>query len=214
MARVTATLSRNFGFNLTQKVMKSQKAKDAATVAAQRKVNAAQNAMIKTYNNHPVTKELREGVNATNSIIKYFNEVGNPSLYSFIGFPEGTDVLGLLEEVLNSNMAVKPTISRQKGRTAIFYFRIPEAEKLRENIIESTPMPHDYFTGNISWAQGLEDGDLTGIKNYLTISVPQSRSGGGIQVKFNGNFGSSIERVKYITEILDAFREKLQSLIK
>ena len=66
-----------------------------------------------------------------------------------------------------------------------------------------------------SWARGIEDGDgLIGLGNFLSIKASASRSGGGIQVEVNESLATSIEKTTYITDILEAFRKRLEQLIR
>jgi hypothetical protein len=173
---------------------------------AQRRANIAQGQMENVFEEHGVTQELEAGNTGKSAYITYFKpDRGNANLFSFIGFPEGTNPVAVLRELLAEPIEVK---LQTRARNA-YYFRImyPTAD----DIERATPMPSEYFSGNFSWARGLEDGDLPGIGQFLAIRAEASRSGGGIQVEIKDT-GSSIARVPYITEILEAFRKKIQAL--
>lgn len=195
-----------FRVQFTKQVFNSNQFKGLAQGIAQRRVNVAQDAMIKEFVNHRVTQELQGGADYTGeSVVKYFNpEKGNANLYSFIGFPAGTNPVALLQQVLSFPIQVKLST---RGSN-IYYFKalVPTVE----NMEKATPMPAEYFSGTLSWARGLEDGDLLGAGEFLAIKASASRSGGGIQVEIKTN--TTVEKVPYLTEILEAFRDKLQSL--
>lgn len=174
---------------------------------AQRRANIAQKDMVEAFEENRVTKELEAGPDyAGPSVISYFNEAGNPNLYSFIGFPRGTDPLELLRKLLKFPIQVK--LSTRVGATYYYKILAPSAE----DIEEATPLPSEYVSGNFSWARGVEDADIPGIGEFLAIQTSASRSGGGIQVKVNSPSGSTLEATPYITAILEAFREKLEEL--
>jgi len=191
----------------SKQVFETTKFKNLARGVALNKARAAQEEMVEEFEGHRVTQELDAGPNfAGNSIVNYFSEEGTPNLYSFIGFPAGTDPLKLLRELLKAPIEVRLT-TRSKNS---YYFKV--LVPTVEDIEEATAMPDEYFSGNLSWARGVEDGDILGIGQYLSVQASASRSGRGIQVKIKTD--SSIEAVPYITDILEAFRKRLQELSK
>jgi len=196
-----------FRVQFEKQVFNSNQFKGLAQGIAQRRVNAAQNEMVKTFEAHKVTEELKGGADYSGpTVINYFKpDVANPNLFSFVGFPAGTDPVAVLKQLLEFPIQVKLTT---RGKN-IYYFKalIPT----REDIEKATPMPSEYFSGNLSWAAGLEDGDLIGAGQFLAIKASASRSGGGIQVEIQDT-GTTVERVQYITDILEAFKQKLQSI--
>ncbi len=174
---------------------------------AQRRANIAQNAMLEVFEEHKITKELEGGPEYKGpSIISYFSENGDANLFSFIGFPAGTDPVELLRQVLEYPIQVK--ISTRVDNTYYFRILVPNSDDLEK----ATPLPSEYIAGDFSWARGIEDGDLGGLGEFLAIHASASRSGGGIQVKVKQPLGSTIEKTPYITEILEAFRLRLEEL--
>jgi hypothetical protein len=191
-----------------RQVFNTNQFKGLALGIAQRRANIAQNDMMDVFEDHKVTKELEGGIDYNGpSVISYFSpSAGNANLYSFIGFKAGTDPVSVLRELLKYPIQVK--LATRSNNTYFFKILVPT----EEDIEKATPMPEDYIAGNFSWARGIEDGDLFGIGEFLTIRASTSRSGGGIQVELKSPTGSTIERTPYITEILEAFRVKLEEL--
>jgi hypothetical protein len=190
-----------------REIFNTNQFKGLAQGIAQRRVNIAQGDMVDAFETHKVTEELAGGIDYSGpSIISYFNSQQNANLYSFIGFRKGTDPLEVLRELLKFPIRVQLTTRANNA----YYFKVlvPTVEDIEKAI----PMPDDYVAGNFSWARGIEDGDLFGIGEFLTIRASTSRSGGGIKVELKSPTGSTIQKTPYITEILEAFRVKLQEL--
>ncbi len=190
-----------------KQIFNTNQFKGLAQGIATRRVNIAQNAMVDEFEEHRVTKEIDGGIDYNGpSVIKYFSSEGNANLYSFIGFSAGTDPLKVLRELLKYPIQVK--LATRNTNTYYFQVLVPTVE----DIETATPMPDEYVSGSFSWAAGVEDGGLLGINTFLAIRVAASRSGGGIQVNMKHPTDSSIEKVPYITDILEAFRKRLQEL--
>jgi hypothetical protein len=176
---------------------------------AQRNVNVAQDAMIDEFENHAVTIELEAGVgsdNISNSISYTGPDLGKPNLFTFIGFDEGTNPVAKLRELLLAPIFV------QVGRRTGLSYEINVFSPEEEDIEESTPMPDAWTDG--SWARGVEDASIPNIDAYLAIDE-KGRSGGGLQIsgrKFKG-FDSQLSPTPYVSEITNAFRNRLLSLL-
>lgn len=191
-----------------KQVFNTNQFKGLAQGIAQRRANIAQQDMVEAFEEHEVTKELEAGNTGSSSVINYFSENGEGNLFSFIGFPEGTDPVAVLRELLKFPIQVK--LSTRVDNTYYFQILAPSSEDIQK----VTPLPSDYFEGDFSWAQGVEDGDIPGIGQFLNIKASASRSGGGIQIhiKDGGETGSTLRPTPYISEILEAFRSRLQEL--
>ncbi len=195
----------NLRVSFEKQVFNTNQFKGLAQGIAQRRANIAQNDMVEAFETHRVTKELEGGVgHKGDSIITYHSDEHTANLYSFIGFPSGTDPLVVLRKLLSKPIEVR--LKTRSKNTYYFYVLAPSTEAIED----ATPMPADYVSGTFSWARGVEDGDLVGIGQFLSITVSASRSGGGIQAKINTT--STIEKTPYISEILEAFRVKLEEL--
>jgi len=151
--------------------------------------------------NHPVTQEIKGGINASN-ISGTLNNITN--LYSFIGFDEGTDPIQPIEELLEkSNYRIM--YNSNSGQSTVI-FDIPTAAQ----IFAITPMP--WAVGR-SWARGIETG-ISGLGYYLK-KVKNSRSGLGIQSTIEqARTGASFKNTKYISDLINRFSKDLKELNK
>ena len=151
--------------------------------------------------NHPVTQEIKGGINASN-ISGTLNNITN--LYSFIGFDEGTDPIEPIEQLLEkSNYRIM--YNSNSGESTVI-FDIPTAAQ----IFAITPMP--WAVGR-SWARGIETG-ISGLGYYLK-KVKNSRSGLGIQSTIEQvRTGASFKNTKYISDLINRFSKDLKELNK
>lgn len=192
-----------------KQVLDTTQYKNLARGAALSKVRSAQNDMVQTFESHPVTNELAGGADYSGpSLIRYHSADHKANLYSFIGFPEGTDPLDVLRKLLKFPIEVR--VSTRVKNTYYFTVLAPTGE----DIEQATPMPSEYLSGGFSWARGIEDGDLLGIGNFLSIKASASRSGGGIQVKVNEPLDSEVSQSPFITDILEAFRRRIEQIVQ
>ena len=208
MARLGVNI-QNLRIGFEKKVFDSNVMKVQAKEIAARSINEAQDAMVESFERHPVTKEIDGGVDYSGeSVVSYFKSDIKANLYSFIGFPKGSDPLKLVRELLKSRIEVR--LSTRVKST--YYFKVLAPTK--EEIESATPLPDEYVSGDFSWARAVEEGDgeALGIGQFLAVRVSASRSGGGIQVEDMSPQSSDVRATPYITEVLEAFRKKLQEL--
>lgn len=192
-----------------KKLFNTNQFKGLAQGIAQRRVNVAQGSMVNAFEEHAVTREMEGGADyAGPSVVKYFRSDVKANLYSFVGFPKGTNPVELLRKLLKFPIQVK----LQTRIQGTYYFAVLSPSS--EDIEKATPLPDDYYSGDFSWARAVEEGDgaSLGIGQFLAIRVSASRSGGGIQVEDMSPQDSEIEATPYISAILEAFRVKLEQL--
>jgi hypothetical protein len=158
----------------------------------------AKNTMLKDFNEHPVTLELKAGARALNTS-NTLDGYGN--LYSFIGFPEGTDPIGPLKDLLDLGTSFRKTVFRDNA----WYFKISTPSK--KSIELFSPMPWE--TGN-SWVYGIEEG-ISNLSYYLYKKSGASRSGMGLQEVWQINDELVFRKTKYLTEILNNFRDRINN---
>lgn len=163
--------------------------------------NKIKNNYIQEFINHPITQEIKGGVDATN-ISGTLGGITN--LYSFIGFDEGTDPIRPIEDLLEkSNYRI---IYNNKATDSTVIFNIPTAAQ----IFEITPMP--WAIGR-SWARGIETG-ISGLGYYLK-KKKNSRSGLGVQSSTNQiRPGTVFKNTKYISDLINRFSKDLKNLNK
>lgn len=179
--------------------------KGLAYGSASNKFNAAQRKLIDDFNNHPVTKELRDGPEAINES-KTLGGYGN--LFSFIGFDAGTNVVEPVERHLKA-AKLSPTPRIRFEPNAIIYKFPVENEPTLEQIAQDTPMP--LWESGRSWVTAIERG-ISGLGYYLFKrfrSLPNSHSGPALQVEGKVFRGGRYRPVSYLSAILNRFRERL-----
>lgn len=155
--------------------------------------------LLKDFDQHPVTIEIRAGPSDTVNISNTLGGYGN--LFAYIGFDENSDPIEPLR-----NLLIDSTIlGKGSFRSGGWNFRISLPS--REAIDNVTPMPWEH--GN-SWVEGVEHG-MSNLSYFLNKQAAKSRSGYGIQVPDEVNQSLSFERVSYITEILANFRNRVRN---
>lgn len=163
--------------------------------------------IIENFENHPITRELKEGPEAPN----YSKTIqGEGNLFSFIGFEKGLDPTDPIRTLLNQNItlfpAEKPTYSGKLKIRYNFNYTVPSSD----DIIKATPMP-EWTSG--SWAKRVEN-SITGIRQYLFGDFEKySRSGKGIQIK-NGEVNKKFTKISYISDLLKEFTKLVIKLGK
>jgi hypothetical protein len=151
--------------------------------------------MVRAFEEHSVTLEIDSGPSSDN-----FSQTlgGYGNLFSFIGFKETQRPTEGLRELLNKPIQVVNRGLLKRGKELADYrFDILLPSVLQLEL--ETPMP---WADGDSWARGIEEG-ISGIGQFLAISVKASRSSGGIQVK--ANFDRTFSKTPYLSKILDSF---------
>jgi hypothetical protein len=157
--------------------------------------------MILEFMNHPVTREILGGPNASNES-GTLDGYGN--LFSFIGFNEGEDPIEIILDLLNDSKIQYSNIADSGIMFTIF---IPSKQK----IFAATPLP---WASGRSWSEGIERG-LSGLGYYLNRqNLNNSKSGTGIQVKSNLRKGSKYKPVKYISSLMNEYTKRFQNIDK
>ena len=154
--------------------------------------------MLNEFDNHPVTREINDGISASN-ISGTLDGITN--LYSFIGFNEGDNPTKVIRDLLEKS--TYKIITNTNGISSIASFEIPTSQE----IFAITPMP--WATGR-SWARGIETG-ISGIGYYLKVEK-NSRSGLGIQNKKQVRSNIRFKNIAYISALINKFNTQLKNL--
>ena len=158
------------------------------------------NKMIAEFRNHPVTIELKGGIEAKN--ISGTLAGGSGNLFSFIGFESGDKPIDEIEKMLLKTSLV---FSRFRSKSIEFTIDVPSPQE----IFAVTPMP---WAPGRSWAKGIETG-ISGLGFYLKVNRDTSRSGLGIQSRRRvRKEGSKFKNTKYISNILKKYKKEFESL--
>lgn len=157
------------------------------------------NQMIAEFLNHPITQEIKGGINASN-ISGTLGGITN--LFSFIGFDSSYDPIDPILKILESTTIEEV---RAVGKKINYKVNVPTPQE----VFAVTPMP---WANGRSWAKGIESG-ISGLGFYLNKKSDKSRSGRGIQTsrKIRGS-GVKYRNTKYITELLNRYSKEFQNL--
>lgn len=158
------------------------------------------NQMIVDFLNHPVTIEIKQGVESQNTSGTLG---GATNLYSFIGFDNSSeDPTKNIENVLQETNFEFATI---KGDSIEFSIYIPDAK----DVFDVTPMP---WAKGRSWAKGIETG-ISGLGYYLKVERENSRSGLGVQSPRKvRKSGAKFKNVQYISALLNKYKKEFANL--
>lgn len=192
-------LTKQLSTFVVKEVMKQNKVKFQNEVV--KTFEKIKREMILEFSNHPVTREILGGPNATNES-GTLNGYGN--LFSFIGFNEGDDPT---EAILNLLHDSKIQYSNTANSGIMFTIFIPS----KQAIFSATPLP---WASGRSWSEAIERG-LSGLGHYLNReNLNNSNSGTGIQVKSVLRKGSKYKPVKYISALINEYTKKFQNIDK
>ena len=176
----------------------AQESKTQVKNLFQKAFQKKKNEMIAEFLNHPVSLEIKGGISARN-ISGTLQGITN--LFSFIGFDSGDDPINSIVEVLQT--ANFEQISSKQNE---INYRVNLPTK--EEIFNVTPMP--YISGR-SWAKGIETG-ISGLGFYLKKRSSASRSGFGIQSKYQTRKGVKFKNIKYISFLLKKYETEFKNL--
>lgn len=166
----------------------------------QRAFQKKKNEMIAEFLNHPVTIEIKRGVNATN--ISGTLGGGSGNLFSFIGFNAGDDPI---EPILRLLESTDFDYVRASKKRINYRINIPTAK----DIFSVTPMP---WASGRSWAKGIETG-ISGLGFYLRKEADSSRSGIGIQSPRRvRKIGTKFKNIQYISAFLKKYKKEFENL--
>ena len=189
-----------------KEVVKASQAEAVQRMAydiAKEKAKEAKDKMVKEFKNHPVTREIMGGANATN-LSGTLGGYGN--LFSFIGFSTGSDPISPIKNYLENSVRIhrKPIITKSH-KDVIMKFRMDVPKTSDIEVLSPSP-----WEGR-SWARGVER-SITGFGNYMysrTKGFENSRSKKAVQTSKKMR-SMAFKPVKYISSILDAFNDGLK----
>jgi hypothetical protein len=155
----------------------------------------AKKMMLRDFDAHPITNELKTG-GATDNISLTTDNVGN--LYAFLGFFAGADPTERLRSVLEVGTSFRYT--RQFGNAWYFQVLFPS-----QDLIEQvTDLP---WGG--SWVDKIENG-LDNLDSFI-YKKGYGRSQQGIQAPYEINEGASFQEQPYLSEILANFKDRINN---
>ena len=190
----------SFSFKgVSRRVSKLKTFRQKASTLANQKFLREKRKLISDFENHPVTQELRGGINAPNLSRTLPGGYGN--LFSFIGFEQSSDPVDIVRDALDNAKIQKNPKKQVKNERVIFKFIInyPTLHELKS----VTRMP---WEAGLSWLDRVEKG-ISGFGYYMqTQSRRFSRSGGGVQLDKKVRSGG-YSPVSYYSGIINRFKK-------
>jgi hypothetical protein len=147
------------------------------------------------FESHPVTQELDGGETASNNS-GTLGGYGN--LFSFLGFNNGANPTAPVKTLIQK-IALDRNV-QSSSNTFKFKVNIPS----KEDFAAVSQMP---WEGGRSWLLDIERG-ISGLGAYLYGRFKSSRSGTGIQNKYNYT-NRRFQNVKYFSEMYSKFLRRL-----
>jgi hypothetical protein len=182
--------------SVNKKVAQSRKYNQGVDQIAQRRFNEAKRKLMEDFDNHPVTQELKSGPSSTN-LSDTLGGYGN--LFSYIGFPEGTDPTVAVRAFLQASIRLKRSSSG--GNLNVSYsVHVPSLQDF-----DFAKMP---WEGGNNWVSAIESG-ISGFSYYMTKAADASRSGSAIQIDSKIRARGSSVGVSYITKVINKFRQRI-----
>ena len=147
------------------------------------------------FESHPVTQEIDGGENASN-ISGTLGGYGN--LFSFLGFNQGSKPTVPVKFLIQSISLNRDVRINNSG------FQLKVNIPAKEDFAAVSKMP---WEGGRSWLLDVERG-ISGLGAFLYGRFLGSRSGGGIQSKYNYS-NKRFKNVKYFSEMYTKFLRRL-----
>tara|TARA_B100000131_G_scaffold321438_1_gene372140 strand:+ start:1420 stop:2052 length:633 start_codon:yes stop_codon:yes gene_type:complete len=164
-------------------------------------IEKKQDLLVKQFEAHPITIEIDAGPTARNSS-GTLGGYGN--LFSFIGFPSGSDPTAIIKQIFNEKIKFKVSRVNKTGKYKITCF-IPTLQE----IYGLTPLP---WAAGKSWVDGIEKG-MSNVGQFLYSSsgFGSSRAGTGIQAKRGGS-RVSFQNTPYVAKLIENFKRRLKNI--
>lgn len=204
-----ATINKTILIRQVRKMIFTKDMQDLAYRRAERILNKIKKETLKDFDDHVVTKELKGGISSENISETLPGTRSNANLFSFIGFPEGSEPTKIVRESLEQEIGLSHSAKKKEVDIGVrFSFKV-EAPTLK-SLEPKTPMP---WESGRSWLRGIQRG-ISGLGYYLSgrFKAPEpSRSGGGIQSKRLVRSGA-FSPIRYMGEIMEKFKEKIKGV--
>ena len=172
--------------------------KKALQIADEKFIREKKN-LIRNFEGHAVTKELRGGPSASNVSRTLPGGYGN--LFSFIGFEAGTDPVDIVRDALDRTRMNRRGKKEVRNDKVTFKYVIdyPTLAELKQ----VTRMP---WEAGLSWLDRIEKG-ISGFGYYMSVANRRfSRSGKGVQLDRKVRDGR-YSPVSYYSGIINKFRK-------
>jgi len=162
--------------------------------------------LLAAFEDHPVTKEIREGPGATNSS-GTLGGYGN--LFTFIGFGSGQDPISPIRSLLAKSIKVVAVRKKRNELGLTLTFSVPTEAQ----IAEVSPLPW----ATSSWVEAVEKG-MSGAGRYLYSQqkgrFKTSRSGQGIEASVEIRGSSTSQPIQYVSKLLSNMLKDIERSLK
>lgn len=176
------------------KIFNSRKLLNRSRSFALKKVESNKQILIKEFDSHPVTQEIQNGSSAFN-ISNTLGGYGN--LFSFIGFPKGSNPI---TPVINMLQTIKLGPLKIQKRNKTFRFKVIVPSK--QNFYNITKMP---WENGRSWLFDIEK-SISGLGSYLYLKYENSKSRSGTGIQLDKNYKKVIFKpVRYFNTMYNKF---------
>ena len=180
---------------IQKEIFKNRAVKKMVSDIVQKEVEKEKALFQQDFESHPVTQELDGGENASN-ISGTLGGYGN--LFSFLGFNQGANPTAAVKSLIQ-----KITLDSNIQATGNgFRVRVNVPSKDDFGAVSRLP-----FEGGRSWLLDIERG-ISGLGAYLYGRFASSRSGTGIQSKYN-YANKRFRNVKYFSGMYTKFLRRL-----
>lgn len=177
------------------KIYENRSVKKMVLSIVEKEVQKQKSIFIQEFESHPVTQELDAGENASN-ISGTLGGYGN--LFSFLGFSSGSNPTSLIKMLIQKIFLDKKI--QRNGNVFRFNINIPSKEEFAA--ISRSP-----WENGRSWLLDIER-SISGLGAYLYGRFDKSRSGTGIQSKYNYS-NRVFKPVQYFEQMYNKFLKKL-----
>lgn len=182
--------------SIQKKIFESKNVKRQVREIAKKTLDREKQLLQDNFDSHPVTQELKGGPDASNNS-GTLGGYGN--LFSFLGFKKGANPVQPVK-----NLIERISLDRKVGaNNKNFIIKVKVPSKNDFNMITRLP-----WESGRSWLFDIERG-ISGLSAYLYGRFSGSRSGGGIQSKYDYS-GRVFRPVKYFNEMYDKFLKNIK----
>jgi hypothetical protein len=168
-----------------QKIANSPQLIEVAFMKAQETFMGHKEEMLEEFDKHSVTVEILEGMEDPSTSSNPSNTLGGRgNLFTYIGFPRGTDPITPIRQRLMDDTDIRKTSLGAKYTRDLAIYQFPVSFPSEAELENEAPMP--FQNGGRSWVRGIEKG-IPGLNYYIYwkyFSDPKvSRSSYGTMAK-------------------------------
>ena len=180
---------------IQKEIFKNRAVQKMVRDIAQKEVEKEKALFKQDFESHPVTQEIDGGESASN-VSGTLGGYGN--LFSFLGFNKGANPTTPVKFLIQSISLGKNVRISSSG----FQLKVNIPSKEQFGAVSKMP-----WEGGRSWLLDIERG-ISGLGAFLYGRFSSSRSGGGIQSKYNYS-NRRFQNIKYFSEMYSKFLRRL-----